>query len=127
MNSEILAVVDFFERDKGIKREVLLEAINNAILQAARKAALQHPHANEAEFAMHFETKKSFPASSWTFPIALNDDQLRTALANGFVIQQKVNTDGQAGRLHIAVLDKSTGASGSVSIALAAATAERKP
>lgn len=38
MNSEILAVVDFFERDKGIKREVLLEAINNAILQAARKA-----------------------------------------------------------------------------------------
>lgn len=26
------------------------------ILQAARKAALQHPHANEAEFAMHFET-----------------------------------------------------------------------
>ena len=38
MNSEILAVVDFFERDKGIKREVLLEAINNAVLQAARKA-----------------------------------------------------------------------------------------
>ncbi len=38
MNSEILAGLDFFERDKGIKREVLLEAINNAVLQAARKA-----------------------------------------------------------------------------------------
>jgi N utilization substance protein A len=38
MNSEILAVVDFFERDKGIKREVLLEAINGAVLSAARKA-----------------------------------------------------------------------------------------
>lgn len=38
MNSEILAGLDFFERDKGIKREVLLEAINNALLTAARKA-----------------------------------------------------------------------------------------
>ncbi len=38
MNSEILAVVDFFERDKGIKREILLEAINSAVLSAARKA-----------------------------------------------------------------------------------------
>jgi N utilization substance protein A len=38
MNSEILAGLDFFERDKGIKREVLLEAINNAVLSAARKA-----------------------------------------------------------------------------------------
>ncbi len=38
VNSEILAGLDFFERDKGIKREVLLEAINNAVLSAARKA-----------------------------------------------------------------------------------------
>ena len=38
MNSEILAGLDFFERDKGIKREVLLEAINTAVLTAARKA-----------------------------------------------------------------------------------------
>ncbi len=38
MNSEILAGLDFFERDKGIKREVLLEAINGAVLTAARKA-----------------------------------------------------------------------------------------
>jgi len=38
MNSEILAGLDFFERDKGIKREVLLEAINTAVLAAARKA-----------------------------------------------------------------------------------------
>jgi N utilization substance protein A len=30
MNSEILAGLEYFERDKGIKREVLLEAINNA-------------------------------------------------------------------------------------------------
>jgi N utilization substance protein A len=38
MNSEILAGLDFFERDKGIKREVLLEAINSAVLKSARNA-----------------------------------------------------------------------------------------
>ncbi len=38
MNSDILAGLDFFEREKGIKREVLLEAINTAVLSAARKA-----------------------------------------------------------------------------------------
>ena len=38
MNSDILAGLDFFEREKGIKREVLLEAINGAVLSAARKA-----------------------------------------------------------------------------------------
>jgi N utilization substance protein A len=38
MNSEILAGLEYFERDKGIKRDVLLEAINNAVLTAARKA-----------------------------------------------------------------------------------------
>src|SRR3954470_10609875 len=38
MNSEILSVLEFFERDKGIKKEVLLEAINGAVLSAARKA-----------------------------------------------------------------------------------------
>ena len=38
MNNEILALLDFFERDRGIKREVLLEAINTALLTAARKA-----------------------------------------------------------------------------------------
>jgi len=38
MNSEILAALEYFEREKGIKRDVLLEAINNAVLQAARKA-----------------------------------------------------------------------------------------
>ena len=38
MNSDILAGLDFFEREKGIKRDVLLEAINTAVLTAARKA-----------------------------------------------------------------------------------------
>ncbi|MCE9612116.1 MAG: transcription termination factor NusA [Chthoniobacter sp.] len=38
MNSDILAGLDFFEREKGIKRDVLLEAINTAVLSAARKA-----------------------------------------------------------------------------------------
>jgi VWFA-related protein len=79
------------------------------------------------EVAMYFETKKTRPATSWTFPIAMNDDQLRSALANGFVIQKKVDTSSESGRLHIAVQDQSTGAAGSVSIELSVAKAERKP
>jgi N utilization substance protein A len=52
MNSEILAVLDFFERDKGIKKEVLLEAINGAVLSAARKAV-----GAAREMRVHIEPK----------------------------------------------------------------------
>jgi N utilization substance protein A len=52
MNSEILAVLDFFERDKGIKKEVLLEAINGAVLSAARKAV-----GAAREMSVHIEPK----------------------------------------------------------------------
>jgi N utilization substance protein A len=38
MNAELLAVVDFWEREKGIGREVLLAAIQEALETAARKA-----------------------------------------------------------------------------------------
>jgi N utilization substance protein A len=38
MNSEILAGLDYLEREKGIKREVLIEAMETALLSASRKA-----------------------------------------------------------------------------------------
>ncbi|HEY5751798.1 MAG TPA: transcription termination factor NusA [Chthoniobacterales bacterium] len=38
MNSEIIAGLDYLEREKGIKRDVLLEAIQNAILSASRRS-----------------------------------------------------------------------------------------
>lgn len=38
MNSEIISVLDHIERERGIKREILVEAIESAILSAARKS-----------------------------------------------------------------------------------------
>ena len=58
MNSDILAGLDFFEREKGIKRDVLLEAINTAVLTAARKAVTVHnwsplPGTKKSGFGTH--------------------------------------------------------------------------
>jgi N utilization substance protein A len=38
MNAEFLAILDFWEKEKGISKEVLLGAVHEAILQAAKKA-----------------------------------------------------------------------------------------
>ena len=38
MNSEFIAMLDYLEREKGIKREVLVEAVSNALLSASKKA-----------------------------------------------------------------------------------------
>jgi len=38
MNSEFIATLDYLEREKGIKREVLIEAVSNALLSASKKA-----------------------------------------------------------------------------------------
>lgn len=38
MNGEILSVLDHIERDKGIRKEVLIEALESALLSASRKA-----------------------------------------------------------------------------------------
>src|SRR5216110_1922228 len=38
MNSEFLAILDYWEREKGISREVLVNAVQDALLSAAKKA-----------------------------------------------------------------------------------------
>jgi N utilization substance protein A len=38
MNDEFLAVLEFWEREKGIKREILVAAVEEALLSAAKKA-----------------------------------------------------------------------------------------
>jgi N utilization substance protein A len=38
MNSELIAALDYFEREKGIKREILIEAVSNALLSASKKS-----------------------------------------------------------------------------------------
>lgn len=37
MNGELLSVLEYIEREKGIKREVLIEAVESALVSAARK------------------------------------------------------------------------------------------
>ncbi len=38
MNSELIAMLDYLERERSIKREVLVEAISNAVLAASKKS-----------------------------------------------------------------------------------------
>jgi len=38
MNSELIAVLDYYEKEKGIKREILVEALSSALLSASKKA-----------------------------------------------------------------------------------------
>jgi N utilization substance protein A len=39
MNTELIAMLDYLERERGIQREVLIEAISSALLAAAKKSA----------------------------------------------------------------------------------------
>src|SRR5690349_25074045 len=38
MNAEFIAMLDYLERERGIKRETLLEAVSNALLSASKKS-----------------------------------------------------------------------------------------
>ena len=38
MNSDLIAMLDYLEREKGIKREILVEAISSALLAASKKS-----------------------------------------------------------------------------------------
>jgi transcription termination/antitermination protein NusA len=38
MNAELIAMLEYLERERGIKREILLEAVSNALLSASKKS-----------------------------------------------------------------------------------------
>ena len=38
MNAEFIAMLDYLERERGIKREIFLEAVSNALLSASKKS-----------------------------------------------------------------------------------------
>lgn len=38
MNAEFIAMLDYLERERGIKREILIEAVQNALLTASKKS-----------------------------------------------------------------------------------------
>ena len=37
MNSELMTVINYLERDRGVNREIIIQAIESALLSAARK------------------------------------------------------------------------------------------
>ncbi len=39
MNGELLAVLEYLEREKGISRDVLIEAVTSSLVSAAKKSA----------------------------------------------------------------------------------------
>lgn len=41
MNAEFIAMLDYLEREKGIKRDILIEAVQNALTSATKKAVEQ--------------------------------------------------------------------------------------
>src|SRR5438309_2475962 len=38
MNAELIAVIEYLQREKGIDKEVLIEAVEQALLQASKKS-----------------------------------------------------------------------------------------
>ncbi|MFC1698634.1 transcription termination factor NusA [Candidatus Omnitrophota bacterium] len=54
MNEELLAVLEHLEREKGIKKEILIEAVEQALISAARKDL--GPEAKEIEVKLNPET-----------------------------------------------------------------------
>src|SRR5207245_8179310 len=38
MNAEFIAMLDYLERERGIKREILIEAVSTALLSASKKS-----------------------------------------------------------------------------------------
>ncbi len=50
MNQELLSILDSIERDKGIKKEILVKAIESALISAARKNLGKHVEDIKVEF-----------------------------------------------------------------------------
>ena len=50
MNQELLAILDSIERDKGIKKEILIKAIESALISAGRKNLGKHIEDISAKF-----------------------------------------------------------------------------
>ena len=38
MNGELIAMLEYMERERGIKRDILIEAVSNALLSASKKS-----------------------------------------------------------------------------------------
>src|SRR2546427_7043064 len=52
MNAEFIAMLDYLERERGIKREILLEAVSDGLLSASKKCV-----GASRDFHLHIKRK----------------------------------------------------------------------
>src|SRR5512137_2389484 len=69
MSHELLAILDQMEREKGIKKEVLLEAVESALLSAARKVIDVKPEE---------ELKVKIEHNTGKIKAYLNDEEIKS-------------------------------------------------
>ncbi|MGN1359119.1 MAG: transcription termination factor NusA [Kiritimatiellia bacterium] len=74
MNNELLAVVTYFERDRGVSREVIIQAIENAIQHAARKMLAVSP-----DFRVEIDRKSLNISAKDLLVVSADED------GNGFI------------------------------------------
>ena len=90
MNNELLAVLDYMERERGIDRETLLKAVESALLTASKKSVSP---AKEVRIAIDRKTCdiRAFAKVQVVERIVLPHDQVLLAAA------QKVKPDAKLG------------------------------
>ncbi len=90
MNSELIAALDYFEREKGIKREILIEAVSSALLQASKKSV---GPARDLRIDINPKSGEIRALASLTVVEKVMDPFSETLLAKA----QKVKPDAQVG------------------------------
>lgn len=68
MNNELLTVISFLERDRGVSREIIIEAIESALLQTAKKNLVASD-----DLRVHID-RKNFEIHAYDKVIATDDD-----------------------------------------------------
>ena len=90
MNADLLAVFEFWEREKGINRETLLSAVQESLLAAAKKAV-----GPARELRVHIDPKngdiKAFAKLIVTEKVISKHDQLSVFDA------RRIKSDAQVG------------------------------
>jgi N utilization substance protein A len=92
MNSDLVSALDYFEREKGIKREILIEAVSNALLSSSKKAI---GPANDLRIEINPKTGEIKAMAKLRVVDWVRSEHDEIALAKA----QKLKTDAQIGEL----------------------------
>ena len=92
MNSDLVSALDYFEREKGIKREILIEAVSNALLSSSKKAI---GPANDLRIEINSKTGEIKAMAKLRIVDWVRNEFDEIALAKA----QKLKADSQIGEL----------------------------